>query len=172
MGGSALSEGPFGSNDMRRLIEAIEKLRCLFETLDGRISSEVRRIDDLRASDLLAREVAFEAVKSVMTGFPEEYARRGDLEAIRETAVRLDRESVKREPYDQAHQTLEQRVDTKLERQVFETALTEWSTWRDGVNQRLNAQAGVSQGIARTFTWAVAAVGALGTVVGLILYFN
>lgn len=153
-------------DELRYLVEKIEA--CIKD----RIDSEVRRLDDLRAADLLAREVAFEAVRAVMTGFPEEYARRSDLEAIRETAVRLDRESVKREPYDQAHTTLEHRVDTKLTAQIFDTALQEWSTWRDGVNQRLNAQAGISQGIARTFTWAIAGVGALGTVVGLILYFN
>ena len=148
------------------------ELRALIHAVEQRIEAEVRRLDDLRKADLLAREVAFEAVKTVMTGFPEEYARRGDLEAIRETAVRLDRESVKREPYDQAHQNLEQRVDTKLTAQIFETALIEWTTWRTNVNQRLNEQAGASQGIARTFTWAIAATGALGTVVGLILYFN
>jgi hypothetical protein len=153
-----------------------DELKCLLEAIESkwsdRLDVEMRRVADLRTADLLAREVAFNAVQNVMTGFPEEYARRGDLEAIRDTAIRLDRESVKREPYDQAHATLEQRVDNKLDRQVFTTALAEWTTWRDGVNQRMNAQQGVSQGISRTFTWAILGLGALAAAVGLILNFN
>lgn len=149
-----------------------EEFRCLIENIRDQIRLEVKRIDDLRTADLLARQVAFEAVQSVMTGFPEEYARRGDLEAIRETAVRLDRESVKREPYDQAHAALEQRVDGKLERQIFESTLAEWSGWRDSVNQRLNAQQGVAQGVSRTFTWALLLLGGIATAIGLIVGFR
>src|SRR5688572_24565325 len=69
------------NGELERLLQAIES------KWHDRLSAEVKRIDDLREADLLAREVAFNAVQSVMTGFPEEYARRGDLEAIRETAV-------------------------------------------------------------------------------------
>jgi hypothetical protein len=154
------------NGELERLLEAIET------KWSDRLDAEIRRVNDLRQADLLAREVAFSAVQNVMTGFPQEYARRGDLETIRETAVRLDRESVKREPYEQSHGTLEARVDEKLDRQVFVTALTEWTTWRDGVNQRLNAQQGISQGVARTFTWALLGLGGLATAVALILSLN
>jgi hypothetical protein len=154
-----------------------DELKCLLDAIEqrwhDRLNAEIRRIDDLRGADLLAREVAFSAVQAVMTGFPQEYARRGDLEGIRDKAITLDKETVKSEVYDQAHSNLETRVDQKLDRQVFDTALTEWSTWRTGVNDALRLKQGMEQGVASTFRWGIAALGAVISVTTfLILYLN
>jgi hypothetical protein len=149
-----------------------EELRCLIDTLKERMETEIRRLDDLRESDQRAVAVAHEGVRERMEGFPQQYATKSEQDAIKETAQRLEKSSIDREIYDQAMSQMRESVHSKLEKQVFESTLGEWQTWRRQVEQRLNAASGVSQGISRTFTWAATALGALGTATALILYFN
>jgi hypothetical protein len=145
--------------------------RCL-DVLEQRLLAEIKRLDDLRAADMLAIQVAQEGVAERMQGFPQQYATKSEQDAIKETAQRLEKSSIDREIYDHSMAQMRESVHGKLEKQVFESTLAEWVTWRRQVEQRLNAASGVSQGITRTFTWAIAGLGALATAVALILNFN
>jgi hypothetical protein len=153
-----------------------EEMRCLLiehaRRFDERLDAEMRRLEQLRAADAQAITVAHEGVRERMEGFPQQYATKSEQDAIKETAQRLEKDSVSREIYDQAMNRIRSDVSAKLEKQTFEATLGEWVTWRRQVEQRLSASSGVSQGISRTFAWGLAAVGAMGTAVGLILAFN
>jgi hypothetical protein len=153
-----------------------EELRCLIESIEkrfvDRIDAEMRRLEQLRQADALAIEVAQKGVQERMSGFPQQYATKSEQDAIKETAQRLEKDSISREIYDQNHNRLRQDISIKLEKQVFESTLGEWVTWRRQVEQRLNASTGIQQGVTRTFTWAIAGLGALATAVALILNFN
>jgi hypothetical protein len=149
-----------------------DELRCLLDKIEERLLAEVKRLDDLREEAKLAVRVAQEGVQERMEGFPQQYATKSEQDAIKETAQRLEKDSISREIYEQSMAQLREGVNQKLEKQVFESTLGEWVTWRRQVEQRLNAQSGISQGVTRTFTWAIAALGALGTAVALILAFN
>jgi hypothetical protein len=153
-----------------------DELRCLIESIEkrfaDRIDAEMRRIDQLSEAKDEAVKVAHEGVKERMEGFPQQYATKQEQDAIKETAQRLEKDSISREVYDQRMMQVEQRVSLKLEKQVFDSTLAEWVTWRRQVEQRLNASSGIQQGVTRTFTWAVAGLGALATAVALILNFN
>jgi predicted helicase len=149
-----------------------EEARCYIDKTEERLLAEVQRLDDLRAADQRAVEVAQEGVQERMQGFPQQYATKQEQDAIKETAQRLEASSIDRKVYDQAMSHMREAIHAKLEKQVFESWLAEHTTWRRQVEQRLNAASGISQGISRTFTWAIAALGAVGTAVALILVFN
>jgi len=148
-----------------------ETLRAI-DALEKRLEAEVRRLDDLREADMLAIKVAQEGVGERMQGFPQQYATKPEQDAIKAQAQRLEKDSISREIYDQAMGQIRESTNQKLEKQVFESTLAEWVTWRRQVEQRLAAAAGISSGIGKTFTWAIAAVTGLSVAVGLILHFN
>lgn len=136
------------------------------------VSRAEKRMDDLRVADLRAIEVAHEVLRERMEGFPQLYATKAEQDGIKETAQRLEKDSVSREIYDTNHAALRQEVSRKLEQQVFDATLSEWVTWRRQVEQRLAAQSGVSAGVSRTFYWALAGLGGVATAVAIILSFN
>lgn len=140
--------------------------------LEKRLDAEIKRTDDLRAADLLARSVAYEGVRERMEGFPQQYATKTEQDAIKDTASRLEKDSISREIYDTNHNALRLDVSRKLDAQVFDATLAEWTTWRRQVEQRLAASQGVQTGISRTFYWAVAGVGAVAAAVAIIISFN
>ena len=153
-----------------------DELRCLLDQMEKRfgerIEAEVRRLDSLRQADKLAVEVAHEGVKGRMEGFPQQYATKQDQDAIKEPAQRLEKDSISREVYDQAHNNLRTDVSRKLEQQVFESTLAEWVTWRRQVEQRLAAGSGLQHGVSRTIAWAFAGVAAVAAATSLILNYN
>ena len=153
-----------------------EELRCLLDSIEkrfgDRLDAEMRRLFELRAADAEAIRVAHEGVRERMEGFPQQYATKQEQDALKEGAQRLEKDSISREVYDQRMMQVEQRVSLKLEKQVFDSTLNEWVTWRRQVEQRLNASSGIQKGVARTFTWAIAGISALAAAVALILNFN
>lgn len=153
-----------------------DELRCLLEQMEARfgdrIDAEMRRIEQLRESDQLAVRVAYEGVRDRMEGFPQQYATRSEQEGIKDTAQRLEKDSISRELYDAAHNQLRADVSRKLESQVFESTLAEWVTWRRQVEQRLAAGSGLQHGVSRTIAWAFAGVAAIAAATGLVLNYN
>lgn len=102
-----------------------EQIRHLIDRLDQRIDDLRAHLADLRAADQLAVTVAYEGVSERMQGFPQQYATKPEMEAARDALVKLEKDAVPREMYDQQHGAV---VDAtvrlerdKLPRSVFET---------------------------------------------------
>lgn len=102
-----------------------EQIRFLIERLDRRIDDLREHLADLRASDQLAVKVAYEGVSERMQGFPQQYATKPEMEAARDALVKLEKDAVPREMYDQQHGAV---VDAtikldrgKLDESVFNT---------------------------------------------------
>jgi DNA phosphorothioation-dependent restriction protein DptG len=146
-----------------------DELRCLIDTIKERLEAEIRRLDDLREADKLAVEVAHEGVRERMEGFPQQYATKSEQDAIKETAQRLEKDSIAREIYDNAMAGMQTNVSNKLDKQVFDSTLAEWVTWRRQVEQRLTAASGIQAGVGKTFAWAIAGLGAVATAVAIAL---
>ena len=72
-----------------------------------------------------------------LEGFPQQFATRSEQDAIKDTAQRLEKDSISREIYDANMANMRETLNQKLERQVFESTLQEWVTWRRQVEQRL-----------------------------------
>jgi hypothetical protein len=99
-----------------------EQIRFLISRLDQRIDDMHDHLAALRASDQLAVTVAYNGVSERMQGFPQQYATKPEMEAARDALVKLEKDAVPREMYDQQHGTL---VDatTKLAREKLDEAV-------------------------------------------------
>lgn len=149
-----------------------EETRYLIEQLDKRftelLNAEVRRLEELRAADQLAVQVAWRGVSDRMQGFPQQYATKAEQDAIKETAIRLERDSISREVYEQRHTQLTSDVAAALPKLVFDPIVAEWTIWRRQVNTRLDEQAGSKQGMASLIGVAIGAVGLVSAVVVIV----
>jgi hypothetical protein len=107
------------------------------DALHARIDDVEKLLLKLRDADLEAIRVAQASVGETMKGFPGEYARKSDVEQIRETAIRLDKSAMSREAYEAAHAQLESLVSAKLSEDVFDATVREWTVWRKSVDDRI-----------------------------------
>ena len=107
------------------------------DALRERIAGVEKMMLALRSADQEAVRVLAEDVKEKFTGFPAEYARKGDLEAIRDTADRLDKSAMTVKDFESAHESLEMIVREKLSENVFEATRQEWAVWRASVDHRI-----------------------------------
>jgi hypothetical protein len=134
------------------------------DALNERILALEKMFLALRAADMEAVRVAREDVKERMAGFPAEYAKKAELEQIRDTAIRLDRNSLSREAYDQQHKQLEEDIETLLSKDVFEATVREWTVWRRNVDNFMAESAG-SAGAFRRIGLVIGAVATVVTVI-------
>jgi hypothetical protein len=141
------------------------------------LDDETRRyIDAVRAmwevareSDLEAVRVAREDVKERMEGFPAEYAKKAELDQIRETVRRLDREAINRDTYESRHEQLKNDLGGALKKDVFEATLREWTVWREGIDRGLNVAIGKASGIAANWKMLAAVITLAVAVLGVFI---
>lgn len=88
------------------------------------IAAVERRADALRAADLEAVRVRHADLSARLEGFPQLFATKSELDSIKDTAQRLEKDSVSREVYDQNQQQLDERVSRitqgKLDASAFD----------------------------------------------------
>ena len=107
------------------------------DALHARIDDVEKLLLKLRDADLEAIKVAQATVGETMKGFPGEYARKSDVEQIRETATRLDKSALSVKDYETDHKALESTVNAKLSKDVFDATVREWTVWRQSVDDRI-----------------------------------
>jgi hypothetical protein len=101
-----------------------EQIRFLIGRLDQRIDDLREHLAALRASDQLAVTVAYEGVSERMQGFPQQYATKPEMEGARDALVKLEKDAVPREMYDQQHARVVE-ATTKLDREKLNTTVFE-----------------------------------------------
>jgi hypothetical protein len=110
---------------------------CGAAELHARINDVEKLLLKLRDADLEAIKVAQATVGETMKGFPAEYARKNEVDQVRDTVTRLDKESMSAKEYASAHEVLEQQVAAKLSQDAFDATVKEWTVWRGSVDQRI-----------------------------------
>jgi hypothetical protein len=135
------------------------------EALKERINGVERMLLALRGADLEAIRVARLDVQERMSGFPAEYARKGELEQIRETALRLDKTTMPREAYETAHEALEKGIRDCLTKEVFEATVREWTVWRRSVDDTMAQRVGA----AGTWKQLAAMIGAATAIISIVV---
>jgi hypothetical protein len=95
-----------------------EELRCLIEQIE-------KRFDSLRQADREAVELAHADLKERLSGFPAEFAKKGDVDAAKETLQRLETDAISRELYGNDTKNFTTSINKleqeKLPKGVFET---------------------------------------------------
>lgn len=124
-----------------------------------------KKFDALRTADQEAIKVARDDVKERMAGFPAEYAKKAELEQIRETATRLDKVAVSKENFEIAHGRLEEDIQELLSKDVFEATVREWTVWRRMVDDYLAQRSGSAANTSRIIVW----IGLIATVVTVLV---
>jgi hypothetical protein len=82
-----------------------------------------QRHAELRKADLDAVRLAHADLKERLEGFPQQFATKDEMKAVADIVVKLDKETVSRELYDQRHAALVEVVSSKLAETVFATFL-------------------------------------------------
>jgi hypothetical protein len=131
------------------------------DALKERIDGVERMLLALRVADLEAIRVAREDVKERMAGFPAEYAKKSELDGIRETALRLDKTALPVKDYETAHNQLKDEINERLTKAVFEATVREWTVWRQDIDRMRNEALGKTAGGAATWR-QIAAVLTIG----------
>jgi hypothetical protein len=149
--------------------DEIEAIYRIVGQLEKRVDAEVRRVDDLRSADQVAVRKLSEDSQEKFAGFPIEYGRRSELEAIRETAVRLERDSLSREVYEERHEAMTHELQRRLPRETFESTLGEWSQWRAGIDASMNIALGASKASTASWRQLTAMLAGVSLVIGIIV---
>jgi len=90
-------------------------MRCAIDAINKRIDELKEHLRDLRAADQEAIKVALVPVTEKMQGFPEEYATKPDMDAVKEALQKLERDAISREIYEEQSKNLSDMV-SKLDR--------------------------------------------------------
>ena len=111
------------------------EIELLKEAAVALIEAEVRRTKDLRDADREAVKVATGVLADRMAGFPEEFARRGDVVAALEQLQKMDKEKLAESVFNSFIDTyrIEQQRADEARRTLAETLATATATLRTQV---------------------------------------
>jgi hypothetical protein len=88
-----------------------DEMQCAIDAINDRIDDLKEHLRELRAADQEAIKVALVPVTEKMQGFPEEYATKPDMDAVKEALQKLERDAISREIYEEQSKNLSDLVN-------------------------------------------------------------
>ena len=91
-----------------------DDIKCSIEAVDKRIDDMERHFLELRRTDQKnydkAIEVAYEGVSERMAGFPEEYAKKPDMDGVKGALRKLEVDAIPKDLYEERHSAMSELI--------------------------------------------------------------